>query len=502
MHSTPQTIDSRPAPISRETVAGVLALIAAVAISFVAVLLSESIAYGQVQSPVIGGSLWPASVGFAIIFVIVATLFVLIVALGIINAIGTPRLRSRTEYTLLGLGGLVGTAAAAIVSFTYYLTSLNAISGHVPAGAGQSLAVLGVVSVPFAYVYYELYRPDMTPIPPGHQDDEQLDPEYVRKATTRWSNKEAATPARQQCRHNSQHDQSNDSPFSEHVTNDDSSDDSSLHDQSLDLTEMEYRWVTETDVSFDDVGGMEDLKSDLRRDVIKPLTTHREKAEELGVSAPNIIFHGPPGTGKTYVAQALATELGLPFSKLSGADVQSKWINESAQKVKTLFEESKQVAEQEGGAVVFLDELDSVLKDRSGGSNSHEEDTKVVNEFLNPLEDTEDHNVVFIGATNRLESLDEAGIRSGRIDKKIHVGKPNAGARAAILDAHLADRPHELTGQEIRRAAELTSGLVAADLELVVETAAKRVLERDGNAIRWGDLQHVINSHDSLTGIA
>jgi len=249
----------------------------------------------------------------------------------------------------------------------------------------------------------------------------------------------------------------------------------------------------ETDVSFADVGGMEGLKDELKRDVIRPLTTHREKAAELGVSAPNIIFHGPRDR-KTFMAKALATELGLPFAKLSGADLQSKWINESATKVQTLFEEAKTVAAQEGGAVVFLDELDTVLKNRDGDGNSHEEDNKVVNEFLNHLEDTEDHNVVFVGATNRLESLDDAGIRSGRIDKKSPRRETGCGrTRAAVLKAQLADRPHQLDSDDMKRAASMTDGLVAADPELVVTIAARYVLDRNGEKIRNQDLKRGIS---------
>jgi len=241
-------------------------------------------------------------------------------------------------------------------------------------------------------------------------------------------------------------------------------------------------------VSFDDIAGMDDLKNELRAHVIKPLK-NREKAEKLGVSAPNIVFHGPPGTGKTYTAQALATELGLPFAKLSGADVQSKWINESSTRVNNLFTEAKRVAAKEGGAIVFLDELDSVLKNRTGAGSAHEEDNKVVNEFLNHLEETGEHNIVFIGATNRLDALDDAGIRSGRIDKKIHVGKPDATAREAILRTHLNQRNHEVSEEDIAALARTTNDAVASDLELLVTRAARNVLARDGDVIQRSDLE-------------
>jgi ATP-dependent 26S proteasome regulatory subunit len=146
------------------------------------------------------------------------------------------------------------------------------------------------------------------------------------------------------------------------------------------------------------------------------------------------------------------------------------------------------MAAKKGGAVVFLDELDSVLKHRGSG-NAHEEDNKVVNEFLNHLEDTKEHNIVFIGATNRLEALDGAGIRSGRIDLKIHIGQPDTAARRSILQAQLAGRKHDLSDEEIRKLAAVTEGAVAADLEALVGQAGKHVLAREGTHIRWQDVE-------------
>jgi SpoVK/Ycf46/Vps4 family AAA+-type ATPase len=191
------------------------------------------------------------------------------------------------------------------------------------------------------------------------------------------------------------------------------------------------------------------------------------------------------------VAEALATEIGLPFTSLSGADIQSKWINESASTVNNLFSEAKEMAAREGGAVVFLDELDSVLKARSGSGSSHEEDNKVVNEFLNHLEDTKDHSIVFVGATNRVDALDDAGVRSGRIDLKIKVGKPDVEAREAILRAQLSNREHNIPDNGIEELAQATDGAVAADLELLVNRAAKNVLTRDGDVIRLKDIAKV-----------
>jgi AAA+ superfamily predicted ATPase len=259
------------------------------------------------------------------------------------------------------------------------------------------------------------------------------------------------------------------------------------------VDEFQFYWEDATDVTMDDIGGMEELKAGLRRDIIRPLSDRREAAERFGIPLPNVLFHGPPGTGKTFMAKALATELGLPFVQLSGADVTSKWINESSQKVNQLFTEAAQKAETHGGAVIFLDELDAVLPARDGQMN--EETRKVVNEFLAHLQETGGEDVLFIGATNARDDLDDAATRTGRMDKEIHIGKPDYEARLAILAAQLADRPSAVDAETLERVAEQTDGLVAADLEGIVDQAARHALfERDGEQITRADMEHGLDA--------
>lgn len=258
------------------------------------------------------------------------------------------------------------------------------------------------------------------------------------------------------------------------------------------LEEFEYHWVETTDVSMDDVGGMEDVKAELQRDIIRPLTEEQAAAERFGIPLPNVLFHGPPGTGKTFIAKALASELGLPFVKLSGADVTSKWINESSQRVNQLFTEAHQLADHHGGAVIFLDELDAVLPARDGSMN--EETRKVVNEFLAHLQETGEQDVLFVGATNARDELDDAATRTGRMDKEIEIGEPDADARLAILEAQLADRPTEVDNESLQDIAAKTDGLVAADLRGLVNQAARHALfEREGEAITPADLRSALN---------
>lgn len=361
-------------------------------------------------------------------------------------------------------------------------------------GIVESTIALTALAAPFTYAGYKVSLSVLAQTATRTTDADEMSAEEVKQRTERWSEgaeinpafppgegPENTTPPASQNRTQSP-DQPGRSP------GDGNAPPSTRNNanQGRDLSDMEFAWQTETGVDFSDIGGMEDLKDKLRAEVIRPLE-NPEKADDLGVSAPNIVFHGPPGTGKTYTAEALATELGLPFAKLSGADIQSKWINESSSKVNGLFTEAKQMAAREGGAIVFLDELDSVLKNRSGSGSSHEEDNKVVNEFLRHLQETKENNIVFVGATNRFSSLDDAGVRSGRIDLKIEVGKPDVAAREAILRAQLSDREHEISDETIADLAAASDGAVAADLEQLVNRAAKNVLSRGGDTIYRSD---------------
>lgn len=392
---------------------------------------------------------------------------------------------SNSGSTLRTATIIVVTSAAVVVAGT------AVFGGGIRLGTSTSAIALTALVTPVTYAAYKLAGSVSIPTASRESQQTEMTPEEVKRRTAQWSEEAAINPAFPSGQSppgssSSQGAQSGPSPESR---NSESRESESRNDESgVGLSETEFAWQTETDVCFDDVGGMQDLKNKLRAEVLTPLE-HPERAEQLGVAAPNIVFHGPPGTGKTYTAEALAGELGLPFVKLSGAAVTSKWINESSTKVNDLFTEARQVAANEGGAVVFIDELDSVLKDRSGNRNAHEEDNKVVNEFLNHLEDTKEHSIVFVGATNRLSALSDAGLRSGRVGLKIHIGKPDTAAREAVLRAQLSNREHNLSEEQITALAAQTDGTVAADLEQIVNRAAKNVLLRDGDVIQPSDIQ-------------
>lgn len=465
--------------------------------AFFAILFGEARVYAQLADPTLQGIFWPTGAMVVAGTVVACSVLAIIFVMEYLAKIASPKLFDENKWGLAGVGGLSGAIAATGVSVVVFSSSPPTLADAVPHGTGESAAALALVALPMATICYAIWD--------GRNDPRynqacanRPDPETVRKTTSTGGSSNGTVeqyPIESLGATSVNYDSDDD--ISE--TND-SSGTTTQTQETVDFDDLEFNWTTETDVSMADVGGMEDLKDELRRDVIGPLTTEKEKAEALGIPLPNLVLHGPPGTGKTYIAKALATEVGLPFVKLSGADVQSKWINESASKVNDLFTEAKAVADSEGGAIVFLDELDAVLKQRQGASSSHEEDNKVVAEFLNHLQETSEHDVVFIGATNRLDALDEAGIRDGRIDKKIRVGKPDCEAREAILRAQLRDRPHELTDKQIRAIAERTDGMVAVNLENLIVDAARRIpSRRDDFRLRWEDVQRVLAERDDAT---
>lgn len=480
----PQRTTSVAQPIT-----ALLLFASSVSLAFYGTLQGTQLVLGQLKYPIIQGVLWPMSIVGAVLLILVGIAVSLSVVLGALESVSQPRIRNWTAYTLIGAGGLAGIFGACFTTLLNWNSMNQLLSGPLLSSTPIGLAALAVIVIPLGGAFYRLWRPSDQLIA-ARSRTSQSDPpppEVVRDRRVKRSagvEPDAPPTPTPQDRFTASDQDVSATPESEVG-------DGSSH---VDFSDLEYHWTTETDVSMENIGGMEELKQTLHTDVIRPLTTGREKAEKLGIPLPNIVFHGPPGTGKTYMAEALATELGLPFAKLSGSDVQSKWINESAQKINTLFEEAKMVADSEGGAVVFLDELDAVLKQRETGGSAHEEDNKVVAEFLNHLQDTAEHDILFIGATNRLEALDDAGVRSGRIDKKIHVDRPDHDAREAILRAQLEDRPHRLTDDQIERIASCTDGLVAADLEgIVIDAARNSAFGRGSKKIVWDDVVEALD---------
>ena len=230
------------------------------------------------------------------------------------------------------------------------------------------------------------------------------------------------------------------------------------------LREIEVETPT---VRWEDVGGLKEVKQQLREAVEWPLK-YPEAYEKLGISPPKgILLYGPPGCGKTLLAKAVATESEANFVSIKGPEIFSKWVGESERAIRELFRKARQVAP----AVVFIDEIDAIAPMRGLSIGDSMVTERVVSQLLTELDGLERlEGVVVIGATNRPDILDPALLRPGRFDRIIYVPPPDKKARLEILKIHTRKMPlaEDVNLEEL---AELTEGYTGADLEVLVREA-------------------------------
>jgi len=230
-------------------------------------------------------------------------------------------------------------------------------------------------------------------------------------------------------------------------------------------------------VAMDDVAGIEEAK----REVAEIIEFLRDPSRfaRMGAKIPRgLLFYGPPGTGKTMLAKAIATEAGVPCVIASGSQFVEVYVGVGPKRVRALFA----LARKLGTAIVFIDEFDSLAAVR-GGPNENSEDRKTVNELLTQLDGfrTTD-NVVVIAATNRLDALDPAAIRPGRLSRKIHVPLPDVAGRRQILEVHARGK---LLGPDadLGTIARMSTGMSGADLAEILNEAAIFAVRDDSEAI-------------------
>ncbi|WP_411963252.1 CDC48 family AAA ATPase [Haloferax sp. YSMS24] len=236
-----------------------------------------------------------------------------------------------------------------------------------------------------------------------------------------------------------------------------------------------------TGVTYEDIGGLDD-ELDLVREMIELPLSEPEVFAHLGIEPPKgVLLHGPPGTGKTLIAKAVANEVDATFITISGPEVLSKYKGESEEKLREVFKEAR----DRSPSIIFFDEIDSIAAKRDDGGDV---ESRIVGQLLSLMDGLDARgDVVVIGATNRVDSLDPALRRGGRFDREIEIGVPNVAGRREILDVHTRQMPLA-DDVDIDRLASRTHGFVGADLESLAKEAAMTALRRsrrtgDGVAI-------------------
>ncbi|MDD1675047.1 MAG: CDC48 family AAA ATPase, partial [Methanomicrobiales archaeon] len=215
-------------------------------------------------------------------------------------------------------------------------------------------------------------------------------------------------------------------------------------------------------VSWDEVGGLEAAKQEVRELVEYPLTK-RDQYEDLGIEPPKgILLYGPPGTGKTLIAKAVATESGANFIPVRGPQLLSKWVGESERAVREVFKKARQVAP----SIIFFDEMDAIAPARGSASESHVVES-VLNQILTEMDGLlELRGVMVMGATNRPDIVDPALLRAGRFDRLVYIGEPDLPGRAQILEVHTRLMP--IQGSHMERILDLTAPLDEEGIEKMV----------------------------------
>ena len=221
---------------------------------------------------------------------------------------------------------------------------------------------------------------------------------------------------------------------------------------------------------FSAIAGMEELKAQLREEVIEPLH-HPEEYKRYGVTIPNgMLLYGPPGCGKTFFAKHFAEEVGFNFMCITPAALKSKYVNATQENIAKMFLE----AEEKAPTIIFIDEINELVPNRESGV--HEMSRSAVNEMLAQMDRTGEKGIFIIGATNYPHTIDPAILRAGRLDRKYYIGAPDKEARKALFELYLKSRPYDF-GLDYDELAMLTESYVSADIQLIVNDASRAALK-------------------------
>ena len=239
---------------------------------------------------------------------------------------------------------------------------------------------------------------------------------------------------------------------------------------------MREVFIENPDVSWDEIGGLAEVKRELMEAVEWPMK-YPGLYDKLGHKMPRgILLHGPSGTGKTLMAKAVATESEANFVSVRGPELLSKWVGESERGIREIFKRARQSAP----CVIFFDEIDSIAPVRGAGGETQVTE-RVVSQLLTELDGMENmHGVIVLAATNRADMIDPALLRPGRFDKIISIPLPDKDGRKRVLEIHSKDIPlADANGPDkidFEKLAELTDGLSSADVAAIANTAVSLVV--------------------------
>lgn len=241
-------------------------------------------------------------------------------------------------------------------------------------------------------------------------------------------------------------------------------------------------------VTFDDVAGCDEAKEELQE--IVDFLKHPKKYVEMGARIPKgVLLFGAPGTGKTYLAKAVAGEAGVPFLSISGSDFVEMFVGVGAARVRDLFEQAKKRAP----AIVFIDEIDAVGRMRGAGmGGGHDEREQTLNQLLVEMDGfSVNQGIIVMAATNRPDILDSALLRPGRFDRQVILDKPDLNSRTEILKVHSRGKP--LAKEvDLEVLAKATPGFTPADLENVINEAALLAARHKKRRIGMHELEEAV----------
>jgi transitional endoplasmic reticulum ATPase len=227
-------------------------------------------------------------------------------------------------------------------------------------------------------------------------------------------------------------------------------------------------FVEVPDVKWSDVGGLDSIKEELKEAVEWPLK-YSELFTKAGTNPPKgMLLYGVPGTGKTLLAKAVATESGVNFISVKGPALISKYVGESEKAIREVFKTAKQASP----TILFFDEIDSIVPSRGSSSTDAHVTERVISQFLTEMDGIEElKGVIVLAATNRLDMIDPALLRSGRFDLLLELPKPDSSAREEIWKIHTRNKPLD-KGVDLKGITKESEGYVGADIEFVCRKAA------------------------------